>query len=63
MKFLNHVDLEKNMDEINDNAHQTCNTSSQIKLKTTMLNQVYVIIVMHTYLRKEPQLLLYKEQM
>ena len=36
--------------ELNDCARGTYNTNSQIKFKTSMLNQVYVIIVMRTYL-------------
>ena len=36
--------------ELNDGARGTYNTNSQIKFKTSMLNQVYVIIVMRTYL-------------
>ena len=30
------------------------NTNSEIKFKTMMLNQVYVVIVMPTYLLKDP---------
>ena len=36
--------------EANDDSHGTYNTNSQIKFKTSMLSQVYVIIVMHIYL-------------
>ena len=39
--------------EINDQSRGTCNTSSDIRFKTTMLSLVYVIIVMHSYLLKE----------
>ena len=36
--------------EINDDTRGTFNTNSQIKFKTSMLNQVYVILMMHIYL-------------
>ena len=39
--------------EISDDSRGPYNTNSQIKFKTTSLSQVYVIIVMHTYLLKE----------
>ena len=39
----------KNWVEIND-LHGTYSTNSQIKLKTSMLGQVYVVIAMHVYL-------------
>ena len=37
---------------INDDSMGTYNTNKQIKFKTTMLNQVYMIIVMHIYIYK-----------
>ena len=43
----------KNLVEINDESRGVYNVNSQIKFKTTMLNLVYVITVMHTYLLKE----------
>ena len=43
----------KNWIEINDQSRGVSNTNSDIRFKTTMLNLVYVIIVMHTYLLKE----------
>ena len=36
--------------ETNDDSRGTYNTNSQIKFKTSMLSQVFVIIVMHIYL-------------
>ena len=36
--------------ETNDDSRGTYNTNSQIKFKTSVLSQVYVIIVMHIYL-------------
>ena len=36
--------------EINDDTRGMFNTNSQIKFKTSMLNQVYVILMMHIYL-------------
>ena len=43
----------KNWIEINDQSRGVCNTNIDIRFQTTMLNLVYVIIVMHTYLLKE----------
>ena len=40
----------KNGFEINDDASGTYNTNSQNKFKTQCQSQVYVIIVIHTYL-------------
>ena len=39
----------KNWVEINGALRGTYNTNSQIKSKTSILDQVYVIIVMRTY--------------
>ena len=43
----------KNWVEINDESRGVYNVNSQIKLKTTMLNLVYVITVMHIFLLRE----------
>ena len=43
----------ENWIEINDQSRGVSNTNSDIRFKTTILNLVYVIIVMHTYLLKE----------
>ena len=43
----------KNWVEINDESHGEYNTSCQIKLKLQSKGQVYVIIVMRTYLSEE----------
>ena len=40
--------------EINDELHGTYGTSVQIKTKTAMLCQVFLIIEMHSYMLKEP---------
>ena len=42
--------ITKNWVEINDDSCGPYNTNSLIKSKTSMLDQVYVIIVMHIYL-------------
>ena len=39
--------------EINDELRGTCNTNSQNKFKTSMINQVFVITVIHIYLQRE----------
>ena len=39
--------------EINDESRGTCNTNSQTKFKTSMINQVFVITVIHIYLQRE----------
>ena len=39
--------------EINDESRGTCNTNSQTKFKTSMINQVFVITMIHIYLQKE----------
>ena len=39
--------------EINDQSRGVYSTGSDIRFKTTMLNLVYVNMVMHTYLLKE----------
>ena len=39
--------------EINDESRGTCNTNSQNKFKTSMINQVFVITVIHIYLQRE----------
>ena len=52
----------KNWVKTNCDARRTCNTNSQIKFKTAMLKSSFVIIVMHTYMLKEPKLLLEKGQ-
>ena len=45
----------KNLIEINDDSCGTYSTIKQIKFKTSILSQVYVIKVMHTYLVYEPR--------
>ena len=42
-----------NLVEINDESQGTCNTNSQTKFKTSMINQVFVITVIHIYLQRE----------
>ena len=42
-----------NLVEINDESRGTCNTNSQTKFKTSMINQVFVITVIHIYLQTE----------
>ena len=42
-----------NLVEINDESRETCNTNSQTKFKTSMINQVFVITVIHIYLQRE----------
>ena len=42
-----------NLVEINDESRGTCNTNSQTKFKTSMINQVFVITVTHIYLQRE----------
>ena len=42
-----------NLVEINDESRRTCNTNSQTKFKTSMINQVFVITVIHIYLQRE----------
>ena len=42
-----------NLVEINDESRGTCNTNSQTKFKTLMINQVFVITVIHIYLQRE----------
>ena len=42
-----------NLVEINDESWGTCNTNSQTKFKTSMINQVFVITVIHIYLQRE----------
>ena len=42
-----------NLVEINDESRGTCNTNSQTKFKTSMINQVFVITVIHIYLHRE----------
>ena len=39
--------------EVNDDTRGTYNTDSQIKFKTSKLNQVYEILMMHIYLYLE----------
>ena len=39
--------------EINDESRGTCNTNSQTKFKTSMINQVFVITMIHIYLQRE----------
>ena len=39
--------------EINDESRGTCNTNSQNKFKTSMINQVFVITVIHIYLQRK----------
>ena len=48
----------RNWIEINDESRGTYNVNSQIKFKTTMLNLVYVITVMHIFLLRELLLLI-----
>ena len=48
----------RNWTEINDESRGTYNVNSQIKFKTTMLNLVYVITVMHIFLLRELLLLI-----
>ena len=43
----------RNWVEINDESRGAYNVNSQIKFKTTMLNLVYVITVMHIFLLRE----------
>ena len=43
----------RNWIEINDESRGVYNVNSQIKFKTTMLNLVYVITVMHIFLLRE----------
>ena len=43
----------KNWVKINDESRGTYHFNSEIKFKTTMLNLVYVITVMHTFLLRE----------
>ena len=52
----------KNWVKTNYDAHRTCTTNCQIRFKTAMLKSSFVIIVMHTYMLKEPKLLLEKGQ-
>ena len=42
-----------NLVEINDESRGTCNTNSQTKFKNSMINQVFVITVIHIYLQRE----------
>ena len=42
-----------NLVEINDESRGTCNTNSQTKFKTSMINQVFVVTVIHIYLQRE----------
>ena len=44
----------KNWVEMNDDVRGRYNTNSQIKFKTTMLKSSYMLIMMRTYLLKEP---------
>ena len=39
--------------EVNDDTRGTYNTDSQIKFKTSKLNQVYEILMIHIYLYLE----------
>ena len=43
----------RNLVEINDESRGAYNVNSQIKFKTTMLNLVYVITVIHIFLLRE----------
>ena len=43
----------RNLVEINDESRGAYNVNSQIKFKTTILNLVYVITVMHIFLLRE----------
>ena len=48
----------RNWVEINNESRGTYNVNSQIKFKTTMLNLVYVITVMHIFLLRELSVLI-----